>query len=188
MSTAPKSNSQIRPPVLRVCHPNTQWAAPLKTSSHPNNTVTAIPAAGGMPIGRIPARFISMRKPIDHPSDFFTITGMGVDVTLMSFLRRSLGDLINYVLPAGKDGRTGSALLLVFYFSSVWSGITTSAACPCRMMRSNVCPLASLANRLKSATEFTSCRLMLYDVGLREILSRRAAWVAFGCYDNLRFR
>src|SRR3984893_7982573 len=98
MYTAPRSNSHRSPPVLRVCHPNTQCATPLKISSHPNSTVTAIPAAGGMTIARIPAKIISTLKTIDHPIDFLTITGMGVDVTLMRFLRRPLWNLLNLLL------------------------------------------------------------------------------------------
>lgn len=39
--------------------------------------------------------------------------------------------------------------------------MTTNAACPSRMMRSSVWPLASVASLLKSATEFTSWWLML---------------------------
>src|ERR1700731_1022854 len=98
MYTAPRSNSHRSPPVLRVCHPNTQCAKPLKTNNPPNNPVTAIPAAGGMTIARIPATIISTLSPMDHPSDFLTITGTGVDVTLMRFLRRPLWDLLNYLL------------------------------------------------------------------------------------------
>jgi hypothetical protein len=101
--------------VLRVCHPNTQWAAPLNTSSHPNSTVTAIPAAGGITIARIPATIISTLKPMDHPSDFLTITGMGVDVTLMRSLRRFLWDLLNYLSLGGWEKLR---LLFTIYFSS----------------------------------------------------------------------
>src|SRR5260370_7651917 len=95
------------PPVVRVCHPNTQWAAPLKTRSHPNSTVTAIPAAGGMTMARIPARIISTLNPMDHPSDFFTITGIGVDVTLMSFLPRSVHALTTHFSTPGKADKAG---------------------------------------------------------------------------------
>jgi hypothetical protein len=89
---------------VRVCHPNTQWAVPLKMSSHPNSTVMAIPAAGGVTMARIPARIISVLKPMDHPSDFFIIAGMGVDVTLMTFLRRSFRIFRITLLRLGKTG------------------------------------------------------------------------------------
>src|SRR5690242_17179248 len=84
MYTIPSNNSNSKPPVLRVCHPNTKWAAPLKINNHPNNTVTAIPAAGGTTIASTPAKIISTLSAIDHPSDLRTITGTGVDVTLIS--------------------------------------------------------------------------------------------------------
>jgi hypothetical protein len=52
---------------------------------------------------------------MDHPSDFLTITGMGVDVTLMRFLRRPLWDLLNYLLLGGWEKLR---LLFTIYFSS----------------------------------------------------------------------
>jgi hypothetical protein len=53
---------------------------------------------------------------MDHPSDFLTITGMGVDVTLMRFLRRPLWDLLNYLFIAGRLEKL--RLLFTIYFSS----------------------------------------------------------------------
>jgi hypothetical protein len=48
---------------------------PLKTSIHPTKIVTAIPAAGGMIMAKIPATIITMLITMDHPKDFFTNVG-----------------------------------------------------------------------------------------------------------------
>jgi hypothetical protein len=54
-----KRGSQTNAPLVRVCHANTKWATPLKTSGHPTNIVTASPAAAG----------INMELCSDHSSD-----------------------------------------------------------------------------------------------------------------------
>src|SRR6267378_846404 len=71
------------PPVVRVCHANTRWAAPLKTNSHPTNTATAIPASGGTTMARNPATIINTLSAMDQPSDFFKITGAITGTVLM---------------------------------------------------------------------------------------------------------
>src|SRR5260370_6558 len=71
------------PPVVRVCHANTRWAAPLKTNSHATNTATAIPATGGTTMARNPATIINTLSAMDQPSDFFKITGAITGTVLM---------------------------------------------------------------------------------------------------------
>src|SRR5260370_17438434 len=71
------------PPVVRVCHANTRWAAPLKTNSHPTNTATAIPASGGTTMARNPATIINTLSAMDQHSDFFKITGAITGTVLM---------------------------------------------------------------------------------------------------------
>src|SRR5215467_2052251 len=69
----PMRSSQINAPVLRVCHAKTRCAAPQNTSSHPTKMVTAIPAAAGTTIARMPARIIRMLRAMDQPTDCFAV-------------------------------------------------------------------------------------------------------------------
>src|ERR1700694_5832439 len=61
----PRSTSKSKPPVLRVCQPNTRCATPLKMRSQPTKMVTAIPAIGGTMMARMPATIIRTLIKID---------------------------------------------------------------------------------------------------------------------------
>src|SRR5690348_6969624 len=79
----PTSSSQINPRVVRVCHANTRWAAPLKTISQPTKIVTPIPAAAGTTIANTPAKIIKTLRAIDQPTDCLAIVpkdGVPTDV------------------------------------------------------------------------------------------------------------
>src|ERR1700737_300071 len=85
------SSSHRTAPVPRVCQAKTKCANPEKRSSQPKNTVATIPATGGSMIPRIPVKIIRTLSTIDQLTDFFTITGMCADVTLITFLQSSGG-------------------------------------------------------------------------------------------------
>src|SRR5208282_5623382 len=96
MYTMPTSSSHKTPPVVRKCHANTRWIAPLKRSTQATNTLTAIPANCGAAMATKPATISRTLSPIDQPTDFFTI--VPTDVALMTssslkFLGREIPDL-----------------------------------------------------------------------------------------------
>jgi hypothetical protein len=52
-------------------------------SIQPTKIVTAIPAAGGMIMAKIPATIITMLIIMDHPKDFFTNVGTELAAALL---------------------------------------------------------------------------------------------------------
>src|ERR1700722_4559545 len=80
---APSSSSQRIAPVPRVCQAYARCATPLIVNNHPNRTVTAIPAIGGMMTARMPAMIITTLSAMTHPKDFLSSVDGAIVVVLM---------------------------------------------------------------------------------------------------------
>src|SRR3984957_11936937 len=87
---------------------------PLKTSNHATTTLTAVPAAIGEAIARIPTAIMSTLSPIDHPTDFFT--NVAADV----------GSIRLLLLPSVWSEDSAAILLMVRMFSAEGSSLRCS--------------------------------------------------------------